>query len=72
MRKCHQMTHVGCSKVSCDIFLRNLEQNFLVLTTSWATFEYEIKQILFDLMFHTLSQIQLVLLIAVDGLGFYI
>jgi hypothetical protein len=35
------------------------------MTTSWATCEYKIKQILFDSTFHTLSQIKLVL----AGLG---
>ncbi len=69
---CHQMTQGGggvFSKVSRDIFLLILKQNFLVLATSLATFKYEINKNLFDsTRFHTLSQIKLVL----AGLGFHV
>jgi hypothetical protein len=53
------------SKVSCDIFLRISKQNLLVLTTSWATFKYEIKQ---KFVWLKISQIKLTL----AGLGFHI
>jgi hypothetical protein len=59
------------SKVLRDILLGVLMQNFIFLTTSLATFKYEIRceiKKLFGSRFHTLSQIKL----ALDGLGFHI